>query len=233
MATLPPLASVMHMLDKNMQVQCILGNNSDPHHMSISPQQFEAIKKTLVLRTTEDKYWKFLRPKSAFYFWRDDPHAWLHPEKVHKVLPEVAAYFKQEKILFQGDVIAAQERVLKIQKQLAQALDPLKTKGVIMQHGAWLSVFEAYGVPVRLVLEKGNHHGKRASPKRLQTALDLIDLHPDMLLIGDKQHDTDALQWLKSKRPQSPLLILDTLGDCQQTWDALMQENISLIKGSL
>lgn len=233
MVTLPPLASVMHMLDEKVQIQCILGNNSDPHHMSISPRQFEKIKKALVLRTVEDKRWTHLKPKDSFVVWKKDYHAWLQPQKVHDALPHIAAYFEGSDVAFQGNLAVAQAQVMAIEKELKKALEPLKKDGVIMGHGAWLSVFEAYGVPVRLVLEKGSHHGQSASPKRLQEALHLMDEYPNIMLLGDQQHDTDALQWLKSKRESIPLIILDTLGNCQETWSSMMQKNIILLEGSL
>ena len=229
MATLPPLASIVHLLDKDKHVQCILGNNSDPHHTSISPQTFEKIKKATVLRTSEDQRWKHLSPKVSLILWHQAPHAWLEPEKVYHILPKLVQTLQ----LGKDTLIHAQNQIITIQKRLQKALEPLKKHGVIMQHGAWKAVFEHYGVTVHLVLEQGHQHGQSVSPRRLQKALTFMKQNPKVWLIADQQHDTDSLRWLQNKRPDSTLLILDTLGDCYMSWQELMKKNIQRIENTL
>jgi len=226
-ATLPPLAAIVTMLDNGIQIECILDGNSDPHHMSIRPQQFEKLKSDFLLRTTEDRQWHHLKPKQSLFVWQEKKHAWLNPAWVYQVLPTLVAALEENHI--RANLASSQQQVLRIQQQLQQVLTPLKKHGVIMQHGAWQSVFKNNGVPIHLILEKG-HHGHSVSPRQLQKALEIIDKYPQVWLVGDLQHDTDSLRWLKNKRPETSLLILDSIGSCDISWQVFMQKNIQRIK---
>jgi ABC-type Zn uptake system ZnuABC Zn-binding protein ZnuA len=110
----------------------------------------------------------------------------------------------------------------------------LRQRGVIMQHPSWKPLFEQYDVPILAVLESnniGHSHGYHAQD--LDQALQQIKQHPQALLIADRRHNDAGLKWLQRHHPTSSLVYLEPIGTCEQTWPALMQQNIAWLQAVL
>ena len=233
--TLPPLAGLVTMLDKEAEVLCLLPENADPHHFSLTPRQVDRMQKAdLMIRSSrDDGGWRLRTPAPAFDLWPDIDHAWLQPEKVAQALPGLA---KQLQLLHpeRSEHIAqalkgALKTSRKIQQDWQEALASVKSKGIIMQHPAWRSLAEGMGIPVWMVMES-HRHGNEMGPKKLEQAMQLLKAHPGVQLWGNMRHSNRALNWLaKHGNTQAPVL-LDPLGNCSTGWSQLMQQNISRLK---
>jgi len=77
-------------------------------------------------------------------------------------------------------------------------------------------------------LESGKH-GQEHGPHVLDDALKVIQKHPQSLLLADKRHSQRALLWLQRHHPESPMVVLDVLGNSDETWLTLMQNNLELL----
>lgn len=240
-ATTPPLAGVVKMLIRGSEPDCLLPPGSDPHHFQLSPRQVEKLNRSkLLVRSSKDDHgWITFEPKvSVIDLWPEQDHAWLNPQKVEQILPllaeklttsmpeksrEIAAGLKQSKA-----------EIASIQQALETALKQLKRDGVIMQHPSWRRLFEAFGIPILLILES-QHHGHELGPHHLEGALTILKQHPNALLVGDIRHSNRSLEWLadhadNDHADNKRILYLDALGSCGDAWPALMQNNIDRIK---
>ncbi len=103
----------------------------------------------------------------------------------------------------------------------------LRSSGSIMQHPSWRESVEYFDIPVMLVLESSNH-GHEHGPRHLEKALKILEEHPDITLIGDVRHSNRSLEWLANQSARK-VLYLDALGNCGDSWEALMQNNIESI----
>lgn len=230
--TLPPLAGLVKMLDQASESTCLLTAGSDPHHFQLSPRQVEKLSHAslLVRSSRDDQGWMQLTATTPFVdLWPEIDHAWLSPAEVAKVLPELARALivaePDHASTIRMNLSAALKSVSRIEASLAEALAPLKKRGVMMQHPSWRRVFTSYGIPVLDILES-ERHGHELGPRHLEAALATLKQHRDALLIGDMQHSNRSLQWLSEQRGDKPILYLDGLGNCGEAWPALMQRNI-------
>ena len=233
--TLPPLAGLVTMLDKDARVSCLLPENADPHHFSLTPRQASRMQKAdlLIRASRDDGGWKLHTSAPILDLWPDVDHAWLQPEKVIHALPKLAKHLQLLHPERHESIAQALKDALKtsrkIQQDWQEALAPVKSKGIIMQHPAWHSLAENMGIPVWMVMES-HRHGQEMGPKKLEQAMQLLKMHPGVQLWGNKRHSNRALNWLaKHGSSQTPVL-LDPLGDCNTGWSQLMQQNISRLK---
>lgn len=236
--TLPPLAGLVAMLDKSSENFCLLSAGADPHHFQISPRRAEQLKQAelLIRAPGTDAGWP-LPPDNAqtLRLWPQQNHAWLVPGEVAKALPQIAATLialhPGREAEIRRQLAAALATVRDIDVRWQQALAPLRSRGVIMQHPAWQPLLEAAGVPVLAVLESPLH-GHEEGPHVLEKALAILKTHPDAWLIGDIRHSNRSLEWL-ARHADHPvrLVYLDALGDCGTGWEALMQDNLDKMSG--
>ena len=234
-ATIPPLAGLVKMLDPEDKVACLLTAGSDPHHFQLSPRQVENIgNATLLVRSSRaDGSW--LQPNikvTVINLWPESDHAWLSPDAVANALPELAealiAVRPQQAGNIRKNLSTALTNIARTNTLLAEALEPLKDKGVIMQHPSWRRLFAVHGVPLLGILES-DRHGHEHGPRHLDNALALSKQHPDAVLVGDLRHSNRSLQWLSGQADDKPILYLDGLGNCGNDWIELMQQNIDRI----
>jgi ABC-type Zn uptake system ZnuABC Zn-binding protein ZnuA len=235
--TLPPLAGLVAMLDKDAKVLCLLPGGADPHHFQLSPRKIEALNRTrlLIRASFDDGGWP-LPPSHAqtLDLWPKIDHGWLSLEAVRKALPLVAealAKLYPEK----ADAIAASlkdalQQTHEIEQAWRAALEPVKISGVMMQHPAWLRLMNEMNIPVLAVLESGRH-GHQHSPHLLEDALENLIKHPEAWLVADIGHNKRALDWLALHVDPTPHRIaLDALGKCGLSWDKLMLANLDRIQ---
>jgi len=248
LSTLPPLAGLAQWLDPQADIQCLLPAHADPHHFQLSPHQVETLQhSTLLIRSSrDDGHWPSLHtsastldlwPSPATKHKHEDAnsHVWLNPQAVISILPSLAQALEHAHPTRQASI--AKQLTLNIQqaKQLWQTwqqnpnIHQLQKTGVMMQHPAWKSLFEALHIPVWSVLESGKH-GQEYGPKKLEEALKLLNEHPQTVLIGDSTHNNRALLWLQRHHPSSKIITLDALGTCGEAWPALMQRNLQQLK---
>lgn len=222
-ASLPPLAGLTQLLAEAPQTTCLLPANADPHHFQIRPRQSEALHQADVLlrASADDGGWSGLQfHGQTVDLWNNENHAWLNPANVARALPRLA------EAIHQPVDHHSEAEIQRMDAALVQALAPLKEHGVIMQHPAWEHVMEHYGIPVRAVLES-EHHGHEHGPHMLEHALEILDQHPDSVLIASKGHSNRSLEWLQQHATTKPRIItLDPLGQCGMSWSELMQANI-------
>ncbi len=230
--TLPPLAGLVTMLDKEAEVFCLLPENADPHHFSLTPRQIDRLQKAdlLIRSSRDDGGWQLRTPAPSIDLWPDIDHAWLRPEKVRDILPALAEQLQRLHPKRRERIGLALEKALEtcrhIQQDWREALAPLRSKGVIMQHPAWRGLAGDMGIPVWMVLES-HRHGHEMGPKKLERATQILKAHPGIRLWGDMRHSNRALNWLaKHGKTEKPVL-LDPLGDCGTSWSQLMQQNIA------
>ena len=246
--TLPPIAGLVYWLKPDADVACLLPANADPHHFQLSPRQVESLQqsKLLIRSSQDDGHWANLGNQThVFDIWPHTEHhdhqktvpnhAWLNPLAIQTVLPKLAA---QLQIIYPKD---KQE----IQKNLALALaestqiwkkwlsvsqsTALNTNGVIMQHPSWSNLFQALNIPIFNTLES-EQHGHEHGPRKLESALQQLQQHPNIRLIADSNHSNRALQWLQSHHKSSTITTLDALGTCGESWIHLMQRNLDTIQ---
>lgn len=234
-ATLPPLAGLIEILDPDAATSCLLRAGSDPHHFQLTPRQVESVgRATLLVRSSrDDKGWLHLASDTPTVdLWPEADHAWLSPDAVAKALPRLADALisaqPERTPMIRGNLQAALAKVDRIDASLAAALAPWKKKGVIVQHPSWRRVFERYGVPVLDILES-DRHGHEQGPHHFEEALAIVKAHPQAMLVGDLRHSNRSLEWL-ADHSGNPLLYLDGLGQCGDDWPALMQRNIERIR---
>lgn len=236
--TLPPLAGLVSMLEPNAKVHCLLPASGDPHTFQLTPKQAGQLQQAelLIRASRDDGGWSGLDayPVPTLDLWHRASHAWLRPEEVKSVLPRLAARLQALHPKDKQQIADALTKALALCDRMdsawRKALLPFKSAGAIMQHPAWLGLCKRFGVPVRAVLEP-RHHGGEVTPQRLEKALEIIKAHPDTALWGDNRHSNRALDWLTQHAHSSkPVIILDALGHCGMSWEALMQKNISLLE---
>jgi len=232
-ATIPPLAAVVQMLDKETPVSCLLPPGSDPHHFQLSPRQVEKLNRAgLLIRSSKDDHGWMQIPANTpvIDIWPKQDHAWLNPDNLLVALPAVArqliSIFPDKKTAIEANLKLSMARAGKIRSELRKALSPLQKSGVMMQHPSWRRLFDAYDIPVLSVLESHNH-GHEHGPRHLERALNTLEKHPDAVLVGDIRHSNRSLEWLASHGNGRDILFLDALGSCGDSWSELMQKNIA------
>ena len=253
LTTLPPLSGLVHWLDPKASVQCLLPNSADPHHFQLTPKQVESLQqaKLLIRSSKDDGQWPRLQTSGeTLDLWPShaDPHhvatehhhehgnhAWLNPEAVEPILPTLAQALihanPEHKTDIEQQLKQAQQQLITIQQQweeLSEALE-LQERGAIMQHAAWVSLFEDLKIPVWITLES-DQHAQEHGPQVLEDGLKILQAHPDSLLIADRRHNNRSLEWLKRQQPDSIIITLDALGSAELTWPALMLRNMELLQ---
>ncbi|MDQ6976242.1 MAG: zinc ABC transporter substrate-binding protein [Mariprofundaceae bacterium] len=246
-ATLPAIGGILHWIAPEMKVHCLLPKGAEPHHFRPSARQLERANNSplLVRSSRDDLAWfktQHVQSKHILDLWPHDEkgknHAWLLPSVIGNALPLINNALTQTFPAFKNTILKHQpdlQHSIKIIEQAwANIAIPLRKHGIIMQHAAWLPLFEAYQIPVLAVLEKGNmghNHGYNA--KKLDQALKQLQKHPNAILIADQRHDDKGLKWLQRQHPSSQLVYLDAVGTCDQPWPLLMQYNIDLLVAAL
>lgn len=222
---------MVKLLDPAADVTCLLFAGSDPHHSQLTPHQIERIgTSTLLVRSSrDDSGWLNLKTETTTIdLWPKRDHAWLDPQIVAKMLPELAGALAdanpEHRRQIGKNLEKALVRVMEINHAISTAFGKIKQRGVIMQHPSWRRVFDSYGIPILAVLES-ERHGHESGPRHLEAALTTLKQHPDAILIGDLRHGDRSLQWL-SKQSGIAILYLDGLGECGETWEELMLRNI-------
>jgi len=254
--TLPPLASLVHWLDPQASVICLLPASADPHHFQLTPRQVESLQqaKLLIRDSRDDGQWPALQTTGEIWdVWPSHElntsqnhlgeqhhheagsHAWLDPHAVRLMLPQLAKHLIQiypnHRPVIEEHLQAAQITLTQIWQQWQHVSSELKlqNRGTIMQHPAWVGIFKDLDIPVWAVLES-EKHGQELGPHILEHALKEIQDHPQSLLIADKRHSQRALLWLQRHHPESRLVTLDVLGSSENTWPTLMQHNLELLQ---
>jgi len=238
--TLPPLAGLVSMLDKQAQVLCLLPAGADPHHFQLTPRKIEALNRTqlLIRASFDDGGWP-LPPNHSrtLNIWPATGHGWLNPQAVRTALPRIADALTR---LHPGQaraITASLNKALKQTRDIEQswhtALSTAKVSGILMQHPAWRGLMQSMDVPIFAVLESA-HHGHEYGPHKLEHALTTLDQHPDAWLLADSSHSNRALDWL-ARHAAHPArqITLDALGDCGLPWPQLMYRNIARITAVL
>jgi len=249
LTTLPPLAGLVHWLDPDADVRCLLPSNADPHHFQLSPRQVEALQlsKLFIRSSQDDGHWSSLQSQAQVLdLWpliehhgehEQDilNHAWLNPQAVQQILPQLAQQLAtlypnhQQKIQQKLSIaLKESEHIWQAWRQLSLSIE-LDKHGVMMQHPSWSNLFQALQIPIRNTLES-EQHGHEYGPRKLETALQQLQKYPSTLLIADSNHSSRALQWLQNHHPESSIVTLDALGTCGETWPELMQRNIKLLQ---
>lgn len=253
MTTLPPLASLVHWLDPQASVQCLLSASADPHHFQLTPRQVEAMQKaSLLIRSSRDdgqwaslhtsgKTWDIwpshspVSHQSTGHHHEHGNHAWLSPHDVAFILPQLAEHlihvYPKHRQSIRKHLETAQIQVKQVEQQWQAVITSLQLheKGSMMQHPAWLTLFQDLNIPVWTVLES-DKHGQEQGPHVLEHALKIIQSHPDSLLIADQRHSQSALLWLQHHHPESHMVILDALGTSNETWIELMTRNLQRLQ---
>jgi zinc transport system substrate-binding protein len=233
-ATLPPLAAVVQMLNDE-PISCLLPPGGDPHHFQLSPRQVERLNGAgLLIRSSKDDHGWMQVPVNipAIDIWPEQDHAWLNPDNLLAALPHIAGQlillFPDRKTVIEENLKRSMDDVGKIKSELHKALATLQSGGVMIQHPSWRRVFDAHDIPVLSVLESP-HHGHEHGPRHLEKALKTLEKYPDAVLIGDVRHSNRSLEWLASHSNNKKIIFLDALGSCGDRWATLMQQNISRI----
>ena len=244
--TLPPLSALVTWLAPNATVSCLLPANADPHHFQLSPKQVEQLQhaQLLVRSTRDDGHWTQLHTRcNTLDLWvsqasaeheehEHDNHAWLNPQEVAHILPQLAQalirLYPQEQAAIEQRTQQAIRSTQTVFQQWQAQTRVLQQRGVMMQHPAWLNLFHALHIPVWQVLESG-HHGQEEGPRVLDHALQALQQHPNSLLIGEKRHSNRALDWLHQHHPKSPMITLDALGTHDTSWLQLMHSNLATL----
>jgi len=234
--TLPPLAGLVAMLDKQAEVMCLLPAGADPHHFQLTPRKIEAMRhSTLLIRAPFDDGGWPLPPNHArsLKLWSGISHGWLNPESVRTALPVIAGALTtlhpEKAVAIASALDKALAQTSTIEQLWRAALASVKVSGVLMQHPAWQHLMQAMDVPVLAVLESA-HHGHEYGPHQLEHALSTLNQHPNAWLLGDGGHNNRALDWLAQHASQTPHRVtLNALGACGLPWPALMQQNIARI----
>jgi zinc transport system substrate-binding protein len=233
-ATLPPLAAVVQMLNDE-PISCLLPPGGDPHHFQLSPRQVERLNGAgLLIRSSKDDHGWMQVPVNipAIDIWPEQDHAWLNPDNLLAALPRIAGQlillFPDRKTVIEENLKRSMDDVGKIKSELHKALATLQSGGVMIQHPSWRRVFDGHDIPVLSVLESP-HHGHEHGPRHLEKALKTLEKHPDAVLIGDVRHSNRSLEWLASHSNNKKIIFLDALGSCGDRWATLMQQNISRI----
>jgi len=236
-ATIPPLAGMVKMLDPAGNTTCLLSQGSDPHHFQLTPKQVESTGRAalLVRSSRDDGGWLNLNQSSPVIdLWPDQDHAWLSPEAVAKKLPKLAdamiKAFPQQRAYIEKNLKLALANVSRINRSLTSAIAPMQKRGVVMQHPSWRRLFQQHDIPVLDVLES-DRHGHEHGPRHLEEALAKIEQHQDAVLVGDIRHSNRSLEWISRHSGRDNILYLDALGQCGESWDELMQRNIDRITG--
>jgi len=234
-ATIPPLAGIVQMLNGDEQVSCLLPPGSDPHHFQLSPRQVEKLNRVqLLIRSSKDDHGWMQIPSNrpVIDIWPNRDHAWLNPDNMLTALPQVAkqliSIFPDRKPVIEANLKRSLNEAGRIKSELRKALSTLHDGGVMMQHPSWQRLFDAYDIPILAVLES-HRHGHEHGPRHLEAALTRLEAHPDAVLIGDVRHSNRSLQWLASHSKGKKILFLDALGTCGDSWASLMQQNINRI----
>jgi len=237
--TLPPLAGLVVMLDKQADVDCLLPAGADPHHFQLTPRKIEAMRHSqLLIRAPFDDGGWTLPPNQAhsLKLWSGIGHGWLNPESVRGALPMIAAALTtlhpEKSVAIATALEHALAQTASLEQSWRTVLAPLKNAGVLMQHPAWLHLMQAMDVPVLGVLES-TRHGHEYGPHKLEHALATLNRHPDAWLLADSSHSKRALDWLAQHAEQSPRRVtLDALGTCRLLWPDLMRQNIARVSAA-
>ncbi|MDQ6953872.1 MAG: metal ABC transporter substrate-binding protein [Mariprofundaceae bacterium] len=245
--TLPPLAGLVHWLEPDADVICLLPANADPHHFQLSPRQIEILQQRglLIRSSRDDGHWPSLQhTRQELDLWAIESkkdnlkianHAWLNPKAVQIVLPKLAEklksiYPKHQAAIEQRLILALEESEKVWQNwQQVSRVEALNKSGVIMQHPSWTNLFQALSIPILSSLES-EQHGHEHGPRKLEKALQLLQQRPSIRLIADSNHSNRALQWLQRHHSDSKISMLDALGSCDESWVKLMQRNLEALQ---
>jgi len=234
--TLPPLAGLVSILDKQADILCLLHPGADPHHFQLQPRTIEALRQSrLLIRASGDDGGWPLPPEheNTLDLWPAIDHGWLVPAMARNALIRIAPTLlrlhpeRSDAIAYRLTLALAQIRAM--EDAWRKALEPVKKSGVIMQHPAWRRLMQDMGVPVLKVLESG-HHGHEYGPRLLDEALLALNNSPGAWLISSAGHSNRAVEWLARHVDSAPRHItLDALGACGDSWPELMQKNLQRI----
>ncbi|MDQ6950152.1 MAG: zinc ABC transporter substrate-binding protein [Mariprofundales bacterium] len=243
--TLPPLGGMVQLLLPQSAPICLLRANADPHHSQLTPHQVEQLRRfTVLVRSSgDDGGWSGLKPRKSANgasggasgsgvvdLWPQAHHAWLVPADVEHglaiLVPGLGALATPQQLAHQQSL--AISRLQQLDRRWRQLLQPLKQRGVIMQHPAWQRLFVHYGIPVRAVLEL-SHHGHEASPRMLEKTLKLLRGANPPLLVAEVSHTNRMLDWLHTHAPKSQMVTLNALGSCGQPLLSLIADNQQIL----
>jgi len=229
--TLPPLAGLVSMLDAKAEVYCLLPPGADAHNFQLTPKQVQQIKHAnLLLRTSrDDGHWPGLNMAvQRLDLWPKKDHAWLLPSEVRRILPLLARKLQEISPRRRQSIAQSLRRALRVCDELEtawkQALEPLRQRGVMMQHPAWRRLLDHFKVPVWEVVESRHHDSIR--PRQLEHALNQLRAHTGALLWGNVHHSNRGLTWLSRHDDGRTVVRFDALGNCKTEWDQLMRWNI-------
>jgi len=237
--TLPPLAGLVKMLDKQADVMCLLPAGADPHHFQLTPRKIEAVGKSrlLIRASFDDGGWPLpASHANTLSLWPGVAHGWLSPESVRIALPLIAAELTKLHPEHADAIATSLKHALAQTETIEQSwrltLASVKKSGVLMQHPAWQGLMKSMGVPVLAVLESAQH-GHEHGPHKLEHALSTLNQHPGAWLLADSGHSNRALDWL-AQHASKPVhrITLNALGACGMPWTELMQHNIERISGT-
>lgn len=236
MVTLPPLSGLLLLLLPEVQSQCLLQANADPHHFQPSPRQVDRLQHSaLIIRAShDDQGWALHIPQEkSIDLWASHAHAWLNFDLVRQALPTLAAklaqHFPQYRQRLPQRLNKALKRVNAMELLWDKVFANIQHQGVFMQHPAWQNLFQAKAVPIWAVLES-SQHGHEHGPQHLEQALHTLKKHPQAVFLGSKRHSNRSLAWLsRQQQPTQPIIELDAIGNCNQAWDVLMQKNLEAL----
>jgi len=235
-STLTPLSGLVAMLLPEIKSQCLLPANADPHHFQPSPKQVNLLQSgQLILRaSSDDKGWPIhFDHNHVLDLSKQQNHAWLQFKDVKTMLPTLAKAltdsFPSYKTQIKSRLSKSLQRIDKIEQKWNDIMPTLQKRGVVMQHPAWLGLFESANIPVWSVLES-HQHGHEQGPRHLEHAFESLQSHPDAILLGSRHHSNRSLTWLNSRaESKHQMIALDAIGICNQPWDELMMHNLELL----
>jgi len=236
--TLPPLAGIVHLLEPDIAVFCLLPANADPHHFSVTPRVIDRLRRSdiLIRASRDDRGWLGLGSSPPqIDLWPNRDHAWLQPKWLIGILPLLAAKLQslnpEQKDAIDSSLPRIIDNIKALDRDIFQILEPVRKDGVILQYGSWRHFCEHYDIPV-LAIANPRHMKGSLRPKQLERLLTTLRRHPDARLWGDRGKTNSALKWLAGRVKHKSVTLLDPLGSCNSAWPQLMRNNTDRMSGS-
>jgi zinc transport system substrate-binding protein len=160
-----------------------------------------------------------------------DPHLWLDPQLVVKVLPSIAtAIAEAQKAKGAGGPAAAEatmtrsramaDRVRALDIELAKTLEPLKGQAIVTHHNAWGRFASRYGLHIAAVIRE--IEGQEPTPESIAKSVEAVRSQHARGIFVEPQFNPAAAEAI-AKAAGVRLGVLDPLG--HGDWFELMRTN--------
>lgn len=165
-----------------------------------------------------------------------DPHIWLNPLNVIKIIDKIQETFSKvdplNAALYKKNAESYKESIFKLDNEIANRVKNLKIKEYVTFHPAWNYFSKRYGLKVAGVIEESP--GKEPGPKYINKIIKEIKRIGSKVVFVEPQFNPKIASVI-AKEANAQIVYLDPIGGQKgkETYVEMMKYNISAIERAM